>query len=360
MLQIFLSIISIPFFSFLLNTKSKVFNKVEMLFFFLVLFLIAGLRHVDIANDSLAYATSFIDIEYFNSFWDFEGRFEFGFQYLTKFIKFYISDEVYVYFIITSFIIQFFLIDFIFKNSRILWFSVFLLITLRFYFFSVSAIRQGMALGVCMYSYEYLKRGKLNKFFISVLLAFSFHYSALVFLILPVLSKIKPSVKKILFFGGISMIVFSTLGYFIEIFSSVLDYGKDYIDQGLANNFYQRLGAIFIMLLSFIILIFVYKSDYFKKNKNDKVFRIQFWSIYLAFLINVLAIKFSILIRFYYYFGIFSIILLPNVINFMQNKRSKNIALKFWFLISLVFIMIILYNKPEWYNFYPYKFFWEK
>ena len=360
MIEIFLVIIFIPILSFLFNPYKRELNRKEIFIFFLLLFGISGLRHVEIANDSIAYASSFMDAKYLNSFWELEGRFEFGFQYLVKFIKFFISDEIYIYFIITSFLIQFSLARFIYKNSKIIWLSIFFLITLRFYFFSVSAIRQGLALVACLLAYEFLKKEKMKYFYLTVMLAFSFHYSSLAFLILPLFTKIKPSGKKIIIFGIISLILFSVMGSFMTVFTSLSDYGKDYFEQGLANDFTARLGAIFISLLSLAMLIFIYRSNYFKKNQNNKLFRVQFWSVYLALIINFMAIKFSILIRFYYYFGIFSIVLLPNVISFIDNKMIRNIIIKFWFLISLIFIMIILYNKPEWYNFYPYKFFWEK
>lgn len=360
MIEIFLFLIFIPIVSFLINPYKKAFNRNEIVIFFLMLLGISGLRHIDIANDSIAYATSFRDAEYLNSFWELEGRFEFGFQYLVKFIKFFISDEIFIYFIITSFLIQFSLARFIYKNSKIIWLSVFFLITLRFYFFSVSAIRQGLALAVCLIAYEFFKKEKMKYFYLTVMIAFSLHYSALVFSILPLFTKIKPSGKKMLMFGIIAIILFSVMGSFMFFFTSISDYGKDYFDQGLANDVSSRLGAIFISLLSLTMLIFIRKSNYFKQNQHNRLFRVQFWCVYLSLIVNVMAIKFGILMRFYYYFGIFVIVLLPNVISFINNKQIRSIVLKFWFLISLTFIMIILYNRPEWYSFYPYKFFWEK
>ena len=124
MIEIFLVIIFIPILSFLFNPYKRELNRKEIFIFFLLLFGISGLRHVEIANDSIAYASSFMDAKYLNSFWELEGRFEFGFQYLVKFIKFFISDEIYIYFIITSFLIQFSLARFIYKNSKIIWLSI--------------------------------------------------------------------------------------------------------------------------------------------------------------------------------------------------------------------------------------------
>ncbi len=361
MVQILLALLLIPVFSFFIkfNNEDKDANLRLSIFFFCLFFLISGLRHVEIANDSFAYASSFKDLVIINSFWSLEGRFEEGFQYLSKFIKIFISDDITIYFILTSLIIQGFFARFIYKNSKIIWLSFFLFVTFRFYFFSVSAMRQGIALVICLYAYEFLKKEKYKYYIFFTLIAISFHYSAFIFLLFPILGKIKPSLRNILLTGVIVIIIFSLLGFIIDLFESISTYGKDYIDQGLSNEYSNRLGAVFIALFSFLMFLFVYKSKYLKTNKDNRIIRYELWGVYVSFLIGILAIQFGILIRFYYYFGVFSIIMIPNVISYYKGREKIKLAILFWSIISLAFIMIILYNKPEWYNFYPYKFFWE-
>lgn len=364
MIQIFSAIVFIPLSSLLFynNISQKNFNKVNFryaIFVFFMLFIISGLRHVDIGNDSIAYSESFNDLYISNSFWDLDGRFEPGYQYLSKFIKIYVSAETPALFIITSFLIQFFCVWFMYHNSKKLWLSIFLFITLRYFFFSVSAVRQGLALGLCLFAYEYLKRNKIKHFFIYVFLASSFHFSALIFLVFPLFKNLKFTIKKALVIGLIASLVFAVLSQVLTYVVPTISYGGDYLEQGVTDDFTSRLGAILIALFTLVGILFALYFKYHKSESEVGMRRYELWGVFFSFIIGVLAIKFGILMRFTYYFAMFSVILIPNVIASIRDITIKKIVIPFWVIITLVYIMTILYMRPEWYNFYPYKFFWQ-
>ena len=365
MIEVVFAILFVPFsallfYSNLSKSSYKTRNYNYAFFVFILLFVISGFRNIEIGNDSLAYNSEFNDLEILGSFWKIEGRLEPGYQYLCKFIKIYLSDKVNVLFIITSLFIQFFFVRFMYLNSKKLWLSVFLFISFQYYFFFVSAIRQAIAQVICLIAYEYLKKDKLKYFFGYILLAFTFHYSSLIFAILPLFRKLKFTFKKVLVSIVIASFLFVVLTPVLQYIVPSISYGTDYLDGGVSDDLSTRLASILLALMSFLIVLFAFKFNYHKNAETNVCVRFELWCSLISLFIGVLAIKFGILIRFTYYFGLFSIVMIPNIISTIQNSKMKNIMTKGWFIITFVNICVILYNRPEWFNFYPYKFYWEK
>lgn len=365
MTEIILAILFIPlsaffFYSDATNRNLNRKNKKFAIFIFIFFFIFAGFRSIYIGNDSESYSMEYENLNIYNPFWYTEGRLEPGYQYLCKLIKIYISKEESVLFIITSFFLQFFFVRFMYLNSKKLWLSIFLFVTFQYYFFFVSAIRQGIAQVICLLAYDYLRKDKLKYFFGYVLLAFTFHYSALVFVILPFLKNIKFTLKKVFLIGLITIVVFVLLNPFLQFILPSISYGTDYLEQteGVSDDF-SRLGAVFMALMSFVIVLFAIIFDYHKLANKSLSVKYELWCAILCLIIGVLAIKFGILIRFTYYFGLISVIMIPNIISTISNKKIRNLMTSSWLIITFINIFVILYFRPEWFNFYPYKFFWE-
>lgn len=340
--------------------KGKVLkNQSFAILSFILLFIIAGFRHEDIANDSLAYKILFEEINISKSFFSFEGRLEPGYQFFSQCIKLFISSSHVAMFTVSSFIIQLFCLRFIYKHSNNIWLSIFLFLTLRYYFFTVSAIRQGIALGICLWSYEFLIRNKVKKFYLLILLAITFHYSALIFAILPFIKNIQFTRKKMFlaFLVGVGLFILlsSILAYIVPLIS----YGNDYLNDGPADDFTNRIGSIIIAIVSFIPLALALIFGYHLLAINSAAKRLELWCILIGFIICLLAIKWAILMRFTYYFVVFSVIILPNIISTIKSSKIKIGIILSCVLISMCYILTILYFRPEWYNFYPYKFFWQ-
>jgi hypothetical protein len=352
---VFILIIALCIYNSRLTNQKK--NLYFAVFAFVYFFIIAGFRHIDIANDTQAYVTAFLETNIYQGFWNIEGRFEPAYQYLVKFIYLYISKEPIALLIITSLIIQYLNIRFMYTHSNILWLSVFLFITLRYFFFSVSGIRQATAVGLCFLSYSYLLKEKKIHFILITLFAAIFHYSAFIFLILIILKNVEFNRKNILIIGLITCAVVILFGQIFIRLSSVISYGKDYFSQ-FNNSEFSSLGTILITLVLLMTVIFVFKTGYLKKHTNSTYARMEMWCLFMALLISFVAIKFTILGRFSYYFAIFSVVIISNSISVLKGKTKVN-AILFWIFFSMIYIMTIFYLRPEWYNFYPYKFYWQ-
>lgn len=358
MLSIILVMIVYLSISFSVYNNKRIVNKnyVFTIISFLFLFIFSGFRHYEILNDSYAYKVIFDNILPFNFSDIFTGRIEPLFQLINKLVKSYISNDYVVLFVITSAVIQLLVLNFIFKNSSKVWFSVYLFFSFRFYFFSVSAIRQGMALGLTLLAYNYLKKNKKKYFIFLVLIASLIHYSALLFYSILIFKDLKFEKIKVLFMSILTLIIFYFIGPLLSVYSEYSSYGLHYLDNGIRDDISDRIGAVLIFLVTLSSLLF---SLYFKKKKL-RIFDLELWLLYFGTLITFVAIKFPILMRFTYYFSIFSIILIPNVISYLKYSSQRRYLIHFWIITTTVYILTILYLRPEWYNFYPYKFFWNE
>ena len=317
------------------------------------------MRHEDIANDSLAYKILFEEININKSFLNQEGRLEPGYQVFSKFIKIFVSNSYVALFSISSFVIQLLCVRFIYKYSKNIWLSIFLFLSLRYFFFTVSAVRQGIALGVCLLAFDFLIKDKLKKFYLLILLAFTFHYSALIFAVLPFFRNFQFTRKKLfvaLLIGvGMFLVLTSIMAYIVPLIS----YGNDYLKDGPADDLSNRIGSIIIAIVSIIPLVLSFIFNYHRLAKDNVSKRLELWCILIGFIICLLAIKWAILMRFSYYFVIFSIIIIPNIISTIRSSNIKIGVIISCVLLAMCYILTILYFRPEWYNFYPYKFFWQ-
>jgi hypothetical protein len=358
MLSIILVLIVYLFLSFIIYYNERIVNKnyVFSIISFLFLFIFSGFRHYEILNDSLAYKEIFDNTLTYNFTDIFTGRIEPFYQLINKLIKSFISNDYSVLFIITSIIIQLSILKFIFKNSSKVWFSVYLFFSFRFYLFSLSAIRQGIALGLTLLAFNYLKKNEKKYFILIVLIASLFHYSALIFYLVLIFRNSKFEKNKVIIMSILTLIIFSLIGPILSVYSEYSTYGSDYLDVGTKDNFSDSFGAILIFLMTLTSLLF---SLYFKK-KYLRVYDLELWLLFFGTMISFVTIKFPILMRFTYYFSIFSIILIPNVISYLKYSSQRRYLRHAWIIVTTAYILTILYLRPEWYNFYPYKFFWNE
>lgn len=150
-----------------------------------VLFIISACKAIVVNGDLINYANVYISLQY-RSFshlymaWRAEEMKDIGFYSVGKvFADMGVSTEVWMASIALLF--AGLAAWHIYRNSRQPWISVLMLFTL-YYSFTLSGLRQTMALAVIFYAYECIKKQQLKHFLLAVFVAYLFHSSALVFL----------------------------------------------------------------------------------------------------------------------------------------------------------------------------------
>ncbi len=167
-------------------------------FIIVILTLQSGLRNWAVGSDTLQYYARWVEVQS-TSWFDIFDSFFYGnekdpfYTLFQKIIQVF-SENFQIFLIIIAIIFMSALGNFIFKNtSRISHAILAFIIYMGYYygFYSITGLRQTLATAFVLWSYEYVKKEKIIPFVILVLIGGLFHISALVFLPLYIVSKIK-------------------------------------------------------------------------------------------------------------------------------------------------------------------------
>lgn len=180
-----------------------------------------------------------------------------------------------------------------------------------FYFEFFTIVRMGIALSIVFYSYKYITERKLLKFCLFVLLAFSFHYSALI--ILPAY-----------FYSGKTKIYLKII-YIILAF--VLFFGIDYLLNYLVGTKFEiylggnsqgfGLGNT-IMRLPLLTLILLYRKNLLRVNKDNQIYIDM---LVIELIVAQFAYKIIIFERLTKYFALSKIFLLPSFTKALKKEE---------------------------------------
>lgn len=319
----------------------------------LILGVMAAFRGATIGNDTHEYIRIFEQVD--QSFID-STRYEAGYLWLNVFLK-YISDNYQIIFIVTSIFIYYSFGRFILKYSSYPLLSVILFFSYGFYSFSFTAIRQGIALAILLYSFDRILKGQFWRFLAIVFIASLFHSTAILFVIAYLSRIVKPSWKTFILFAGggfVGTIIFSViLNYVFQLFPMYQTYtSKSYVgDAGLANMLYIILSSLILFFSYSLIKPRRYESQILPLNESLLVL------VLFAVVLYILSLKANILDRIALYFNVFSIVLLPNA---LKRTSVFNRALFTLFIVVFFYIysVVILEYRPGWNSVYPYSFCW--
>lgn len=247
-------------------------------------------------------------------------KYELGWCIFTKTIS-YIFDD-FLSFIFLFSIIYLCLVFFALKKySNYLLFAIILFILLRFYN-SCFVLRQNLAAAVCMASIPFIIKRKPIHFSFCILVAFSFHQSALVFSIMYFLFDVKISKLYIVLLLFASTIMY--VGVF-TIFSNFLPYFESY--QVYATEIRSSEGSNYtsfiLSLISLLFILFVYKN-----KKIDKINRLFIHAMIISSIINFVKIGLPGTVgRLGLYFSYFIILAFPNACMNIENKEMRTLAI---------------------------------
>ncbi len=274
---------------------------------------------------------------------------ELGFTYLTKLISYFGSMQIFIGSIAILSVVP---VMYLYRNESedaILCCSFFLISLLFEIYFS--GMRQGVALGLSVPAYYFARKSKLIPFLLMVLIAVSFHTSALIIaLIFPVYhAKIT---KKWLWFVIPLMVLFysfksSLFDYLLKNIQN--DYTVKY--EYLTTNFSGQIGLMTLFVL--ISLYSFFMLDETIANEDDIGLR--------NLLLLCTAIQFftplhPVVSRLNYYFILFIPVTLSRV-NLKCQTRYRPISMMASFEMSIFFIFYFFFLKDDTLQISSYRFF---
>lgn len=210
----------------------------------------------------------------------------------------------------TSLIFELAFVHFCRRYSNNYALSYFFMVTLGFFGMSLFILRQTVALAIVLLAYDAVEERKLPKFLLLILIACSFHVTAILFVALYPISNLrrKGAFHLGCILAGITLLLCSTpLSNFMTS-----HYHSEYVLTGFSGE---------NLLLLMILLVIIYEL------RGDNCDRLGIGhALELAPVFQVLALRFSTFTRATRYFQIATTVAIPNLIESFHDKRLRFLA----------------------------------
>lgn len=213
--------------------------------------------------------------------------------------------------VITAMIIQIPIFYTIYKNSKNPFFSILIYFAFANFIMTFSGLRQSIAMGLCFFAYKFIKEKKLIYYLLNILLAATFHTSALFCIILYPLYYIKLDRKKIFWMLIFLLFFFISKNKIIQL-ANIIYYGD--AKEIVSTNAYTML------IMYTILLIISYFIDFFD---NDYMGLRNF--LFLLCLIYAIAPVSNIFTRLGYPISLYLTLFIPKIVENIEVKPSNAI-----------------------------------
>jgi hypothetical protein len=189
-----------------------------------------------------------------------------------------------------------------------------------FLFFCISyvdnPIRQAIAASIFLLTIDFIYQKKGIYYFIMVIVATSFHFTALLMIPIYFIARIKLAINKYVIIFLCSFIIGQVINFSVIIDSLFMLFGKlGYVGGG------ERIGLTLGMMLQVVIFSITLYYLYFSQNNQYRiVFNIYFIGLVMYFLFNSVPV---VATRGSDFLTIFQVITIPYVIELSKNRYNR-------------------------------------
>lgn len=322
----------------------------------ILLTLISTLRY-GIGFDYFSYKNIFKEISNVNIF---EIRdvysSEILYAYINKFIS-YLGGNYLVFLLFINIFVYSSIIWFIYKYSKNFYISIFIFITFQFFAHSMNLLRQTLSLAIFLFSYQFIVKRKFIPYILILFLGFLFHKSIIFLIPMYFILNLKFNIKSFIIISALSIILYIfTDDIFSFFIKNLLNIYSNY-----ENTIYWKANSFkYIIFQSFyFIFVVIFSNKLTKINyKNNILINTAFYT----FLTNIFITKHFIFERFSIYMFIFSIILLPEILDIYKNNYKERKM--YYFLLSVIILIglsyIVFASSEGFHNVYPYRSIFDK
>ena len=326
---------------------------------FILVFVLFGFRDLPILNDTAHYYAHFQEI--LGTDWgsvfsiDPDDRFEYGYQIFEKLVA-KIFRNPYSIIFISALIITVTNIYFIKEYTVHVALAVYVYLTQMILLLQFSAIRQALAICCFYIAFKQLDKGKLLRYFILILLASSFHSSAIILLFVPIILRL-PFNKRNVFIFILSSSLIAI--FMMEIIRFLGFGGSDYFERDL-NRDSTAIGVLLkIAVATVLIIVSVIQLH---RTKISRIDRSLLWLSLLEVLFSVLSLRMMAIGRFASYFAPFTSLLFirtafKNTNSINRYRLNNPFVFNTILIVLYIQFIIVLEFRPEWYHLIPYSFY---
>lgn len=317
------------------DINGKPYNKYIANFYPILFAMLAGLSY-RMGIDCIRYEMYYEEISFNSLVFDTFAK-EPGYQIFTSTCKLLHLPWYIVHTIICMFV-NVSIASFLKKYScRSYFTSLFIYFFLFYYLFNFEILRQSIAMALIL---RYISINGVNSrkgYYFTVLFAFTFHYVAIVAVLIPLFVRIQWNAKKcilalsfVCIIGNIIALKFGDFLRILEIIYSGLGRYAIYSDNEdytLKLNLFGQIQVLFLQILPFIIPLLFSQKRYLSNNNAITL-------LYAIFV--MLGTYVSILNRISYVFSIPAIVLLSNYLILYRTKLYRLFR-------SFIIIMLLIY-----------------
>lgn len=349
---IYLLLPFVPLLFQFLYGKSEAFKKHFNLCLFLSMlpmFFIIGFRAEYIGADTLVYNNHFkyvLDTGLTQAIAN--SRMEAGYVRFVKYIGYLTSSpELYQVIYTSIYFIGYYSFARLLDKDKAFMF-VFFIITLGLFFFMLTGVRQNIAISICLFSVQFLFKRKYLIVALLLLLAFTFHKSALLFVFVVLMYDRKLTGLNLLIYVGILILVSSYLLVLQDWVNENFDY--EYQIEETEN------GGIFLAIIA--VMTFLSLIYYIKKGKSDKMVRFLFNANILTLFLWIIRLQTRVAERPSYYFLGLSCALFAYMYQYQKTNRTSGIFLRIG-IFSLSYALFAYRLLTNFISIIPYKTFFQ-
>lgn len=313
----------------------------------IILFLYAALRAHNLQPDIPVYVDYYnkyskLSFEKIMSFFDSDHKDPFYYVFAWIFSRIFPNAQWWLAFVALAYIVAAGVLIYKESENPVLSFLAFL--ALGYFEFSLSGLRQTLALSLTMFSFFGIKKKNWKLFLVLVLLASLFHRSALIFLIVYPIAHTKLGKMHLIIAFLVGAMFFVGEAYiraFLERYLVDSQY-EGYIDRTVGLSW-----SGFIIQTAIFAFCFVYYPAVSKKYEQANIL---YNLAFIGLLFQLFSPMIAEVFRISMYFSFFNILLIPMAITVEKDKKIKAVeALG----IGILFIAyMFLTGIPE------YAFFW--
>ena len=327
--------------------KGNLTKKIYFSILALQMALIAGLRSYNVGWDTRSYTGFFSRAVNYDLGFIFTNDVELEKGYvLLEYFTSKISTNPTVIFLIIAIFYCFSVGRFIYRNSKDPILSYVIFISMGFYTFSMTALRQTVAIGIILFSFEFVKKRKFIPFLLLVLLASTFHYSALVFLPFYFIGYKKFTRPYVLLTLSTIPLVFVFREQLFSILNQISGYGYSALER-------EGPTTLFVLLILVFIGGIIQRKSILNKAKDNTLY---FNSTYMSIILATMAFIHPATLRSGYYYMLFLVLFIPEIIYSLSDKRIKAVA---YIAVILALLFLYIRNLNPSSPFIPYEFFWQ-
>ena len=322
-------------------------NKLYCILAYFEILLIAGFR-IPTGGDTQHYVDFYTYVTDISSYSDLNSGFEIGYNIYNYLLSRVFHGPQYIIFFSIA-IINYLVFKYILENSKIVWLSIVLYITLGFLFSFMNTTRFAIACAILLCSIKYLENSNFLKFTIVVLIAFSFHFSAIFFILIYFFKYIDLDKKK-----NIILILVGTLALnyvFVPIFELIVQFHGRYSSyMNTGGQFYSSSFTNIIYAIQYLLL-FIFCYYYNKGKRNAPIVG----ALVLALSCAIVSMKIMMMIRFTTMFGLTVVVLIANSLYKFRHTLKYYFFLLIILSITVLQVVIIFIYRPDWYLITPYR-----